>query len=279
MMGKLLGAMIGGGLGMVLAWSPPLALTLAAAGALIGHLAVDREPLSPRTLRPPSREELLDAPPRPPPRRPAQAPPRRPTKVAADDLLLLDALCPLFIEVARADAPASQLEIRVVREFFEQRLQFDTPAMEAVRKALKDAINAEVQDIEFLTTRARSAVKPSLRVEVVRSLYDLGLVDGALQRSEQDTLKRIVSLFNLSDEQLQEITREYFGSGEKAYAALGLTSAATDDELKAAFRRLAAENHPDRAASLGPQEAARAAERFREVKDAYDELKRLRGLV
>jgi DnaJ like chaperone protein len=277
MMGKLLGAMIGGGLGMVLAWSPPLALTLAAAGALIGHFAVDREPLSPKTLRPPSREELLDAPPRPAPRRPAPA--RRPTRVAAEDLLLLDALCPLFIEVARADAPASQLEIRVVREFFEQRLQFDEQAMEAVRKALKDAINAEVQDIEFLTTRARSAVKPSLRVEVVRSLYDLGLVDGALQRSEQDTLKRIVSLFNLSDEQLLLVTKEYFGSGDKAYAVLGLTSAATDDELKAAFRRLAAEHHPDRAASLGASEAARAAERFREVKDAYDELKRLRGLV
>lgn len=279
MMGKLLGAMIGGGLGMVLAWSPPLALTLAAAGALIGHFAVDREPMSPKTFRPPSKEELLDAPPRRTAKRPAPPPAKKPKKVAAEDLLLLDALCPLFIEVARADAPASQLEIRVVREFFEQRLQFDETAMEAVRKALKDAINAEVQDIEFLTTRARSAVKPSLRVEVVRSLYDLGLADGALQRSEQDTLKRIVSLFNLSDEQLQQITKEYFGSGDKAYAVLGLTSAASDDELKAAFRRLAAENHPDRAASLGAQEAARAAERFREVKDAYDEIKRLRGLV
>lgn len=279
MMGKLLGAMIGAALGMVLAWSPALAAILSAVGALIGHFAVDREPMSPKTLRPPSREELLGSPPPRAPRRAAAASPQKPKKVAAEDLLLLDALCPLFIEVARGDRAADPLEIRVVREFFEVRLQFDATAMEAVRKALKDALAAEVQDIEFLTTRARTAVKPSLRVEVVRSLYDLGLVDGPLTRAEQDMLKRIVGLFNLSDEQLQQITKEYFGSGDRAYEVLGLTREATDDELKAAFRRLAAEAHPDRAAALGPEAAAKAAARFREVKDAYEELKRLRGLV
>lgn len=279
MMGKLLGAMIGGTLGLALAMSPALAVILAAVGALVGHFAVDREPISPKTLRPPSREELLGAPRKPEPRRAPPPASKKPKKVAAEDLLLVDALCPLFIEVARADSPADQLEIRVVREFFEVRLQFDATAMDAVRRALKDALAAEVQDIEFLTTRARTAVKPSLRVEVVRSLYDLGLVDGPLTRAEQDMLKRIVGLFNLSDEQLQLITREYFGSGDRAYEVLGLTREATDDELKAAFRRLAAEHHPDRAAALGAEAAARAAERFREVKDAYEELKRLRGLV
>lgn len=275
MMGKVLGAMLGAGLGMVLAWEPALAAVLGAVGALIGHFAVDREPMAPKTLRPPSKEELLGSPRKAPPPRRAAPPPK---KVPAEDLLLIDALCPLFIEVARVDAAASQLEIRVIREFFEQRLQFGDAAMESVRLALKDALNAPEQDIEFLTTRARSAVKPSVRVEVVRSLYDLGLVDGQLQRSEQDMLKRIVGLFNLSDEQLQQITAEYFGKGDRAYEVLGLTREASDDELKAAFRKLAAENHPDRAASLGPEAAAKAAERFREVKDAYEELKKLRGL-
>jgi DnaJ like chaperone protein len=273
-MGKVLGAMLGAGLGMVLAWEPALAASLGVVGLLIGHFAIDREDASPKALRPPSKEELLERKARPPPaaKKPAQK------KVAADDLLLIDALCPLFIEVARADGAASQLEIRVVREFFEQRLQFNDVAMESVRLALKDALNAPEQDIEFLTTRARSAVKPSIRVEVVRSLYDLGLADGQLQRSEQDMLKRIVGLFNLSDEQLQQITAEYFGQGDKAYATLGLTRDASDEDLKAAFRKLAAENHPDRAASLGADAAAKAATRFREVKEAYEELKKLRGL-
>ena len=263
---------------MLLAWSPPLAAILGAVGALIGHFVVDREPLQPKALRAPTRDELLGRPARKELRRAAPLPPKKPKKVSPDDRLMIDALCPLFVEVARVDAAPVQMEIRVIREFFEQRLQFDDIAMKAVQAALKDAIAAPEQDIEFLTARARTAVKPSIRVEVVRSLYDLGLVDGQLTRSEQDMLKRIVWLFNLSDEQLQQITAEYFGKGDKSYELLGLTTAATDEEVKSAFRKLAAENHPDRAASLGPAEAAKASERFREIKEAYEEIKKLRGL-
>lgn len=261
--------MIGGSLGMVLAWSPPLAAILAAVGALIGHFAVDREAVAPRTFRPPSKEELLERATAPVKREPRKVASTKPKKISAEDLLLVDALCPLFLEVARADGPPVQMEIRVIREFFEQRLQFNEVAMDTVRLKLKDALEAPEQDIEFLTTRARTAVKPSIRVEVVRSLYDLGLVDGQLQRSEQDLLKRVVTHFNLSDEQLQQITAEYFGKGEKEYELLGLTPEATEDELKSAFRKLAAEHHPDRAKDNGAK--------FREIKEAYEALKKLRG--
>ena len=266
--------MIGAGLGMGLAWSPALAAILGAVGALVGHFAIDREPETPKAFRPPSKEELLGRGSAPPPRREAPPPrkaaaPAKPKKVAADDLLLIDALCPLFIEVARADGPAVQLEIRVIREFFEQRLQFNEQAMDSVRLKLKEDLDAPEQDIEFLTTRARSAVKPQMRIEVVRSLYDLGMADGQLTRAEQDTLKRIVSFFNLSDEQLQLITAEYFGKGDKEYELLGLTPEATEDELKSAWRKLAAEHHPDRAKDNG--------EKFRQIKDAYESIKKLRG--
>jgi DnaJ like chaperone protein len=270
MVGKVIGAMVGGALGMLLAWSPPLAATLAAVGALIGHFAIDREPAQPKALRPPSKDEVLSRPARkeaPPPR--VAPPPRPKQQVNPGDLGLLQALCPLFIEVARADAPPVQLEIRVIREFFEQRLQFNEAAMDEVRDALKAALAAPPIDVEASTTRARALVKPSMRVEVVRSLYDVGVVDGDLKRSEQDVLKRIVGAFNLSDEQLQQITTEFFGKGDANYEVLGVTPEASDEELKSAYRRLAAEHHPDRATDGG--------ERFRAVKDAYEALKKLRG--
>lgn len=50
------------------------------------------------------------------------------------------------------------------------------------------------------------------------------------------------------------------------YAALGLNSAATLSDIKKAFRQRAALYHPDR------NSAADAAERFREVQEAYDVL-------
>jgi DnaJ like chaperone protein len=266
MWGKVLGALLGAGAGMLLAWSPGLAAALALAGAALGHFFIDREPGIPRSEQPPRAEELLSRPASPP-----RAAPRRPrASPRPEDQSLVDLLCPLFVEVARADGPVTQVEVRIVREFFEHTLGFDEAAMEAVRGGLKAAIAAPEGDVEALATLARSQIKPSLRVEVVRALYDIGLTDGDLQRSEQDALKRIVACFHLSEEQLQKITAEFFAGATEHYATLGLDPSAEDDAIKRAYRRLAAEHHPDRAKDGG--------ERFRAVKEAYEALKKLRGL-
>lgn len=282
MWGKVLGAMIGAGLGMLLAWSPLLAAALAAAGAILGHLAVDHSGPGPRLERPPSSEELLERQtPRGAARRPQPAPARAappPRGPSREQQALADLLCPLFIEIARVDGPVVQPEIRAVREFFEHALRFDEVGTEAVRVALKAALAAPPQDVEFLVRRARSEVRPAQRLEVVRALYDLATVDGPLLKSEQAALREAVQHFNLADEQVQQITREFFGGGARAYATLGLGEDASDDDIRSAFRRLAAEHHPDRVAHLDAAAAAVATERFREVKEAWEELKRLRGL-
>lgn len=267
MWGKVLGAMIGGAIGMLLAWSPILVVSLVAVGLTLGHFIVDRE-VAPTRRR---------VPPRPRPALPVPEPLPRGSG-DSQQKLLADVLCPIFVEVARADSGVVQPEIRVVREFFQHSLGFDDEGMEAVRLALKDALASSEQDIDHLVKRARTEVKPSLRIDVVRALYDMGMADADLSTRERDLLKHVVQQFNLSDEQLQQITTEYFGGADKHYAVLGLTESATDDELKSAFRRLAAENHPDRVAALGPAEAEAASERFRQVKDAWEALRKIRGI-
>jgi DnaJ like chaperone protein len=279
MWGKVFGAMIGAAVGLLLSWSFGLAGLLSIIGAVLGHLAVDRELPTPRAERPPSIDELVGE--SPSPRRPAARPRPPPQAVRPKPSLeaqtLAELLCPIFIEVARCDGPVVQLEIRVIREFFQHVLKFDEAGSEAVRLALKSALAAPAEDVEALVKRARVEVKPSLRLDVVRALYDLGLADAELTRSEVDTLKRVVNHFNLSDEQLQQITALYFGRGEQHYQVLGLAAEASDDDLRAAFRKLAAQHHPDRAASLGAAEAEAAAERFRQLKDAYEALRKIRG--
>ena len=54
------------------------------------------------------------------------------------------------------------------------------------------------------------------------------------------------------------------------YEVLEVTRTASEAEIKSAYRRLAAEHHPDRSNDGG--------EKFRQVKDAYEALKKLRGL-
>jgi DnaJ like chaperone protein len=274
--GKLLGAGIGGCLAMLLEWPALVVFGCVVAGGLLGHLLFDREDEGPRTERPKTTAELLEE----GARRRAQRPAPRavtPRAPSPEHAALAEALTPLFVEVARADGDVVSDEVKVVRAFF-QRQGFDEAGLETVRVGLKAAIGAPPQELEALVKANRGAVTPALRVEVLRAMYELVLADGPMGRAEQDTLKRIVQHFNLSDEQLKAVTRDFFGSGREHYEALGLPESATDEEIRSAFRRLAAENHPDRVASLGPREADAAAARFRAVKDAWDALRQLRGL-
>lgn len=278
--GKVLGAGIGGCVAMLIGWDALVVFACVFTGALLGHLLFDHERAPPKTELPKSTEELLAEGRERRAKEKARARPAPVKQATPEQLELVRALCPIFAAVARADGDVVSDEVRRVREFFEHQLKFDAPGLEAVRVALKDAIAVPAADVdvEALVKANRAAVKPALRVEVLRAMYEVVLADGEMKRAERDTLKRVVQHFNLSDEQLRQVTSDLFGSGREHFEVLGLTEDASDDELRAAFRRLAGEHHPDRVASLGPQEAERAATRFRQIKDAWEALRQLRGL-
>jgi DnaJ like chaperone protein len=281
MFGKVLGAATGALIGFFLG-GPVWATVLGMTGLGIGHLLFDRTEI-PKSDIPPSREELLGEEPKVPAKKRVpmpDAPRRRLPKAFAsqEESLLISALCPLMIGVARVDSDVTQSEIRVIREFFEHDLHFSEAAMETVRVALKDALANPLKDIAGHVKSIRAQVKPPQRLAVVNACYELALVDGDLKKAEQDALKEIVAHFNLSDEQLREITKLQIGDGAKYYGVLGLDDRATDDELRAAYRKLATEYHPDKAATLTPLEAESMTERFRSINEAWQELKKLRGL-
>jgi DnaJ like chaperone protein len=67
---------------------------------------------------------------------------------------------------------------------------------------------------------------------------------------------------------------------EQAYATLGLSSSASNDEVKRAYRKLSMEYHPDTLISkgLGEEFLKAATEKFRAIQEAYDQIKRDRDL-
>ncbi|MBL9037948.1 MAG: TerB family tellurite resistance protein [Archangium sp.] len=272
--GKAAGMVVGFVLGMMLTGSIGLSILLAIVGIVLGHFAVDVTPSVPGAAPPPPRpaappsssssQSLMDL--------------QRVATEATDRQRLVDAVCPLFVELARVDEAASQPEVRVIREYFQHERKFPEAALEHVRLALKRLLGGPVLELDTALAETRAELRPVEREPLVRWLYDMALVDGAMTNTERQLLKKIVDGLNLSDESLQQITARLFGGGEAHYAALGLPHTASDDEIRSAFRRLAAENHPDRFAPAPPDQVTAAATRFRAVKDAYDALRQLRGL-
>ncbi len=268
--GKVLGAIVGIFIGLLLS-SGTLAIFFAAVGLVVGHLLLDRgsddaaAKLSPEQSR--SIDALLER-----EGSPARGTPQRPVPRTNPDTVLAKLLCPLFVEVARCDGSVTREEVRIIREYFQHERQWGEESLEQVRISLKAALAAGPVDLAAATKKARAKLTPAERPLFVHTLYELALIDGDLKRAESDAIKQIVNALNLSEEQLKEITAMHLGTGSKHYALLGLTDAASDDEIRSAFRKLAAENHPDRV------KGEAAATRFREINDAYQELRKLRGL-
>ena len=70
----------------------------------------------------------------------------------------------------------------------------------------------------------------------------------------------------------------YSDNLESAYTALEITSDATDEELKKAYRKMAIKYHPDKVAYLGDDLKNQANEKFQQLNTAYEKIKKARGL-
>lgn len=73
--------------------------------------------------------------------------------------------------------------------------------------------------------------------------------------------------------------RPDYSALNSAYAMLEVSPSVSDDELKAAYRKMAIKHHPDKVASLGPEAQKAAEEKFSKIQAAYETIKKHRGMA
>jgi DnaJ like chaperone protein len=122
--------------------------------------------------------------------------------------------------------------------------------------------------------------------DVLAALFAIARADGAVSRLELDFLSRTHRALRL-DQAAWDRARSGGGSRPApppeepdAYAILGVSRSATDEAVRATWKRLMRENHPDSLAARGvPAEfIARANDKVARINAAWDRIKRERGL-
>ncbi len=177
--------------------------------------------------------------------------------------------------VIRADGRTSQSELNCVKDFI--RRNFGEQAVPQAERLLREM---EGKDLNLYTVGSQIAdnMNYSQRLQLFHYLAQIAASDGDFSRQEKSVLEAIASAIRLTSSDASSVISMFYKDTDSAYAVLEISPSASNDEVKSAYRRMAMKNHPDKVATLGPEVQKAAAEKFRQIQEAYETIKRQRGI-
>ena len=177
--------------------------------------------------------------------------------------------------VIKADGRVHPSELQTVREFM--RRNFGEAAAAQAMQIL-DRLNGQQVNIYTVGDQIAANMNYSQRLQLFHFLVGIATSDGEFSKSEKDTLEAIAAVIRLTSTDASSVIAMYYREADSAYTVLEISPSATDDEVRAAYRRMAMKNHPDKVATLGPEVQKAAAEKFRKIQEAYETIKKQRGM-
>jgi DnaJ like chaperone protein len=183
----------------------------------------------------------------------------------------------LGAKMAKADGHVSPEEIRAFREVFH------VPPGEVKRVGyIFDRARRDPGGFEPYARQVAHmfAGRPAVLEELLDALFHIAKADGVVRPEELAYLRRVAHIFGFDAHAFERIRATHMDAGEQdPYEVLGVTPQATDAEVKAAYRRLVRENHPDKLVAQGmPQEFIDVAtEKVAIINAAYDRVRERRG--
>ncbi|HTW28926.1 MAG TPA: TerB family tellurite resistance protein [Acetobacteraceae bacterium] len=208
-----------------------------------------------------------------------------PARIAAllgrrDQLFALSVVV-LSAKLAKCDGPVKRVEIDAFRRHF----QIPPAAAHDIGR-LFDQARESVSGFEAYADQLGEAFfdNRGMLEDVLGALFGIARADGPLNLREEEYLRRVHHGFGLAPAAWERArggsSRFQQATEEDPYAVLGIASSASGEELRAAWKQLMRENHPDSLAARGvPAEfIARAGEKVARINAAWDRIKRERGL-
>ena len=204
-------------------------------------------------------------------------------------------LVSLLAKVAKSDGRVSELEARLITQVLDDLSQ----KVSGVREYLKEVYNSQKENVDNAYETARNykrAFNLNYDTSVARLTFFLNLayIDGEFNKSEQDVIRNIAYGFGIDKETLDEIIYKFdsfygsrFGADHDemsqendAFEVLGLSKNASLDEIKARYKELVRQYHPDILMGRGESKEVieRSTKKLQEINEAYGRLKEKFGV-
>jgi DnaJ like chaperone protein len=184
----------------------------------------------------------------------------------------------LSAAVMKADGNVKKSELEYVKRFFLEN--FGQEKAEKSIKMLRDILDKDYNLYE-VSKQVGQYMEYSSRLQLLHYLFGIAAADGDVSTPEINVLYTIstnMGLYNSDYESIKSMFVREINASENAYKILGVDPSATDEEVKKAYREMAKKNHPDLVSSLGEEVRQAAEKKFQEINEAYELIKKQRGI-
>ena len=115
---------------------------------------------------------------------------------------------------------------------------------------------------------------------MLEGLLYVAAADGALHPKEDVFLKSVAQRFGFADNEYRYFRARFVRDGDNPYDVLKLPPSANNAEIRAQYRKLVKDNHPDKLVGRGvpPEFVDLATRKLAAINAAYDSIAKERGL-
>ncbi|MBL1281018.1 MAG: TerB family tellurite resistance protein [Fluviicola sp.] len=185
-------------------------------------------------------------------------------------------LMALSAAVMKADGKILKSELNYVKTFFNQ--QFGPQFSGSHLQTLKQFLDSDNIPLQRICQDIQMRMQPAVRTQLLHYLFGIAKADGDVSPPEIRVIEQIANLMGVSSVDFESVKNMFYRNVDSDYTILGIDSSASDDEVKKAYRKMAIKFHPDKTAQMGEQYQKGAKEKFQQIQDSYEAIKKRRGM-
>lgn len=182
----------------------------------------------------------------------------------------------LTAAVMKADGKVMKSELNFVKDFLAKN--FGANNLQNRLDILRQLLDKNI-DVYQACEKIRISFPYATKLQLLHYLFGIAVADNDCTKAEKELIERIANLIGLSQADYKSIEAMYFQVTDSAYVILQVERNATDEEVKRAYKRMCIKYHPDKVAHLGEEAQKAANEKFQEINNAYEQIKKERNLV
>ncbi len=181
----------------------------------------------------------------------------------------------LFAAIMKADHELKKSELDFVKQFLIQQfgVQFAKERMQLFKEILKQDVS--LRDVSL---QIKQFMDHASRLQLVHVLFGLSQADGHVHPEEVKVIHTISNYLGISKKDYESILAMFYKNTTSSYQILEISPEVSNDEVKKAYRKMARKFHPDKVHHLGVDFQKMAEEKFKMVNEAYENIKKERGL-